>query len=322
MIAPRLRRTRVTCWQAALLLLPLISLPLRGASADVLNVADQKGLLHALCDASHALDGAPYSISWSEFPAAAPLLEALNAGAVDIGVSGDSPMLFAYAAGAPVRAVLALRPTSPDVTAVLVPPNSTIHSVADLRGHLIGVTKGSTGQALVLALLGQAGMSSQDVRFAYLSQMDASAAMRAGSIDAWATWQPYIGLQVAQGEARVLVDARNVPRGAGFAVSSTQALAKNGAEIGDFVRRLRQAQQWAVAHLDIYAGIYSHNTGVPLPVALAAAKALASAPIPMDENLQNTERTILALYVKAGIIPSMPDIKGAFDRRFEASPVQ
>jgi sulfonate transport system substrate-binding protein len=317
MVATRFRRTLATCLQAGLLLLPL-----GAASANVLNVADQRGLLHALCDAAHALDGAPYTISWSEFPAAAPLLEALNAGAVDIGVAGDSPMLFAYAAGAPVHAVLALRPAAADVMAILVPPQSNIHKVADLRGRLIGVTKGSIGQALVLALLGQAGMSAHDVRFAYLSQMDASAAMRAGSIDAWSTWQPYIGLQVAQGEARILVDARDVPRGASFAVSSTQALAKNGAEIGDFVRRIRQAQEWAGAHLDVYAGIYSRSTGVPLPIALTAAKALVGAPVPMDESLQSTERSILALYVRAGIIPSLPDISGAFDRRFESPPVQ
>ncbi len=58
------------------------------AAAATLNVANQKELLHALCNAAHALDGAPYSIAWSEFPAAAPLLEALNAGAVDAGVAG------------------------------------------------------------------------------------------------------------------------------------------------------------------------------------------------------------------------------------------
>jgi len=300
----------------------LLMLPLCTASAAVLNVADQKGLLHSLCDASHALDGAAYSISWSEFPAAAPLLEALNAGAVDIGVAGDSPMMFAYAAGAPVHAVLALLPASPELVGLLVPPNSPIHTIADLRGHLIAVTKGSIGQALVLGLLGQAGLSAHDVRFAYLSQMDAGAAMRAGSIDAWSTWQPYVAMQVAQGDARLLADGTNVVRGASFAVSSTQALAKNPAEIGDFVRRIRQAQQWGALHLDAYAAIYSHNTGVPLPIARLAAKALVGAPVPMDETLQRTERAVLALYVQAGILPSLPDISGAFDRRFESPPVQ
>jgi sulfonate transport system substrate-binding protein len=309
----RLRRVAAV---ASLLLMPL------GAAADELHVADQKGLLHALCDAAHALDGATYSISWSEFPAAAPLLEALNAGAVDIGVAGDSPMLFAYAAGVPVHALLALRPQSAAVVGLLVPQQSTIHSVADLRGHLIAVTKGSIGQALVLGLLEQAGLSSHDVRFAYLSQTDAGAALRSGGVDAWGTWQPYVGMEVSLGEARLLADGTNVLRGASFAVSSTQALANNAAEIGDFVRRVRLAQQWAAAHADTYAAIYSSSTGVPLPIARIAAKALIGAPVPMDANLQRTERDILALYVRAGVIPRLPDITGVFDRRFETLPVQ
>lgn len=300
----------------------LFMLPFGAARADTLNVADQKGLLHALCDASHALDGAPYTIAWSEFPAAAPLLEALNAGAVDIGVAGDSPVMFAYAAGAPVHALLALRPEAADAVGLLVPPQSGLHSVEDLRGHLIAVTKGSIGQALVLALLSQAGMQAHDVRFAYLSQMDASAAMRAGSVDAWGTWQPYIGMHVAQGEARVLADGTGVLRGASFAVSSTQALAKSGADIGDFVQRIRRAQAWAVLHVDAYAALYAKNTGVPLPIARTAAKALAGAPVPMDESLQRTERAVLALYVQAGIVPSLPDITGVFDRRFETPRIQ
>jgi len=310
--AGMLRRIAAAC----LVLHPL------GAAADELHVADQKGLLHALCDASHALDGAPYSISWSEFPAAAPLLEALNAGAVDIGVAGDSPVLFAYAAGAPVHALLALRPESAEAVGLLVPLHSGIHTIPDLRGHLIAVTKGSIGQALVLGLLAQAGLSPDDVRVAYLNQNDAGAAMRSGSVDAWSTWQPYVGMEVALGEARVLADGTNVLRGASFVVSSTQALANNAGDIGDFVRRIHQAQQWAAAHAETYASIYSRSTGVPLPIARIAARALIGAPVPMDAHLQRTERDILVLYVKAKVIPSLPDITGVFDHRFETPAVQ
>ena len=40
----------------------------------------------------------PYKIEWSEFPAAAPILEALNAGALDVGYTGDLSFLTVYAA--------------------------------------------------------------------------------------------------------------------------------------------------------------------------------------------------------------------------------
>ncbi len=66
----------------------------------VLKAGDQKGGLRALLEAADALKGVPYDIQWTEFPAAAPLAEALNAGAVDLGPIGDAPAIFALAAGA------------------------------------------------------------------------------------------------------------------------------------------------------------------------------------------------------------------------------
>src|SRR5438045_3232897 len=61
----------------------------------VLLLAKSRGQLAA------ALPGV--SVEWVEFVSGPPLLEALAAGAVDLGATGDSPPLFAQAAGAPLR---------------------------------------------------------------------------------------------------------------------------------------------------------------------------------------------------------------------------
>ena len=53
------------------------------------------------------------------------LAEALNAGAVDVGIIGDAPLLFALANGAPVKAI-AVDKSNPAGTAVLVPPGSAL----------------------------------------------------------------------------------------------------------------------------------------------------------------------------------------------------
>lgn len=68
-----------------------------------LRIADQKGGMRSQLEAANALQNLPYDIKWAEFPAAAPLAEALNAGAVDAGIIGDAPLLFALANGAPVK---------------------------------------------------------------------------------------------------------------------------------------------------------------------------------------------------------------------------
>jgi sulfonate transport system substrate-binding protein len=59
------------------------------ADAVVLRVGDQKGGNRSLLDISGLSKDLPYKIEWSEFPAAAPILEALNAGALDVGKAVD-----------------------------------------------------------------------------------------------------------------------------------------------------------------------------------------------------------------------------------------
>ena len=76
-----------------------------------LRIADQKGGMRSQLEAANALQNLPYDIKWAEFPAAAPLAEALNAGAVDAGIIGDAPLLFALANGAPVKAIAVIKAT-------------------------------------------------------------------------------------------------------------------------------------------------------------------------------------------------------------------
>jgi len=73
--------------------------------AIVLRVGDQKGGNRSLLDISGFGKDLPYKIEWSEFPAAAPILEALNAGALDVGYTGDLSFLSVYASGAPIKAI-------------------------------------------------------------------------------------------------------------------------------------------------------------------------------------------------------------------------
>jgi sulfonate transport system substrate-binding protein len=103
------------------------------ADAVVLRVGDQKGGNRSLLEISGFANDLPYKIEWSEFPAAAPILEALNAGALDVGYTGDLAFLSVYAAGAPIKAVGGTR-SDPKTQAILVRKDSPIQTAADLKG--------------------------------------------------------------------------------------------------------------------------------------------------------------------------------------------
>ena len=89
----------------------------------VLRVGDQKGNSQAVMEAAGVLKDVPYKIEWKEFPAAAPLLEALGAGAIDTGLVGDAPFTFAAAANVPVKAIGTIRQSNEGL-AILVPRDS------------------------------------------------------------------------------------------------------------------------------------------------------------------------------------------------------
>ncbi len=287
-------------------------------AAPTLDVADQKGVYHALCDAAHTLDGAPYRISWSEFPAAAPLLEALNAGAVDIGGVGDSPMLFAYAAGAPIRAVLAVRPGGTGRgAALLVRPDAPFKTLADLRGHLVGTTRGSVGHALILSLLDRAHINPTELRYAFLNPADARAALASGAIDAWSTWDPYVALEISQHAGRAVATGEGLAQGMLFDVASTRAIQQKAPQIDDFLQRLTRGLTWAAAHPAAYAAIYAKSTGLPLDVAQQTVSHMYATPVHISAALVAQERALLDLYVRAGIVTAQPDVANAFDTAFE-----
>ena len=143
---------------------------------NVLRVGDQRGGSRALMEAAGVLSDVPYKIEWSEFPAAAPLLEALNAEAIDTGIVGDAPFTFAVASGAPIRAIMAVQQDQGGL-AILVRANSPMKSLADLKGKRIGTGRGSVGHQLVLAALEDEKIPKGEINLSFLLPAEAKAAL-------------------------------------------------------------------------------------------------------------------------------------------------
>ena len=81
-------------------------------------------------------------VKWTEFPAGPQLLEGLNVGAIDFGTTGEAPPIFALAAGAHLVYV-GNQPPAPAGEAIIVPKNSPLKTVADLKGKRVAFNKRS-----------------------------------------------------------------------------------------------------------------------------------------------------------------------------------
>ena len=179
------------------------------AAQTTLRVGDQKGNSQAVMEAAGVLKDVPYKIEWKEFPAAAPLLEALGAGAIETGLVGDAPFTFAAAANVPVKAIGAIR-QSREGLAVLVPRESRIQSFEDLKGKKIATGRGSIGHQLILAALESRGWSPGDVQIVFLAPSDAKVAYTQGSVDAWSTWEPYVSQEEVLFQSRRVITAEGI----------------------------------------------------------------------------------------------------------------
>jgi sulfonate transport system substrate-binding protein len=283
-----------------------------------LRVGDQKGGNRALLEIAGLAKDLPYKIEWSEFPAAAPILEALNAGALDFGYTGDLAFLTVYAAGAPIKAIGGTR-SDARTQAILVRNDSPIKTIADLKGKRLAGTRGGWGQFLIDATLEKAGNAINDATFAPLGPVDAKIALVAGSIDGWAVWEPYVSYATLKDNARVVADGAGLTPTITFYVASDQAIATKRAAVQDLVQRLNKARLWSLDHIAEYAKATAELTKLPEDVLLNAYNAQRTDAIVIDAGVVKEIQEASDRATRYGILSKTLDVDKALDRSFTAA---
>lgn len=288
---------------------------------NILRVGSQRGGTKALMLASGVLSDAPYKVEWAEFAAAQPLLEAIGAGAVDVGVTGDAPFVFAYLSGSPIKAVTAqyVKERTPGALVLLVPARSKAQSIHELKGATIATTRGSVGHYLVIRALQEANLPADWVKIAFLQPGEARAAFESGSLDGWAVWSPYVKPAIDQG-ARIVVEGSGLVEGYGFDIANESAIAHKRPILADFVRREAKALEWARNNRQAYAEVLAKETGLPLDVALDYANRNARTTVDIDEKLIADQQAVIDNFAKAGAARGARPIRDAFDRELSAAP--
>ncbi|WP_315705180.1 MULTISPECIES: ABC transporter substrate-binding protein [unclassified Bradyrhizobium] len=290
----------------------------KAAEQVVLRVGDQKGGNRSLLEISGLADNLPYRIEWSEFPAAAPILEALNAGALDVGYTGDLSFLTVYAGGAPIKAIGGTR-SDAKTQAILVRQDSPIKSAGDLKGKRLAGTRGGWGQFLIDATLEKAGYKLDDATFAPLGPVDAKVALLAGSVDAWAVWEPYVSYAVLKDKARVIADGDGLTPTITFIVASEAAIVAKRAAVQDFVNRLNKARLWSLDHIAEYARNTAELTKLPEDVVQSAYQAQHTSPIAIDDGVVNEVQAASDRATRYGILTKHLEVSKAVDRSFTAA---
>ena len=242
-------------------------------------------------------------IQWTEFPAGPQLLEALGAGSLDFGMTGDTPPVFAQAGGGDVIYV-GVEPPKPGSSAILVPPDSSITSLSDLRGKRIAFQRGSSSHYLVLRALQKAGLRYQDIRPVYLAPADARAAFESHSVDAWAIWDPYWAAAQGSTPARVLVTGVGLSDNNTFYLSSRQFAGQHAQTIQALFAVLSEADRRVQQHPAEAPQLIASATGLDPEVAKLFLSRRPSAPVgPLGAAVIATQQALADSYAAAGLIP-------------------
>lgn len=284
----------------------------RALAATPLHVGDQKGGAQALLTAAGLTTRSPVPLQWSLFAGAPMLIQALTAGAVDVGVIGDAPLVFAQAGGSPIKAVAAIQ-TDGTMTAIVVRKDSPIRSIQDLKGRSIATLKSQTGHYLTLAALRDAGMHDDDVRFVFVPPTAAKMALQNGSVDAWATWGPYIADAKIDDGAREIVNGGRLMSGLSYVVATDEALQNQRNAIIAYNRLLRDGHQWMLTHAEDYAVAWSRETGLSLPVAREVVRTSMASVVPITPDILRKQQGVSDFMTATKMIPGSWDAKAVTD---------
>lgn len=273
-------------------------------SATVLNYLRTKG------DLEKALSAVGGSVTWAEFPAGPPMLEAMNAGSIDFGFTGETPPVIAQAGGTPV-VYIAYDASNPQAEAIVVHKDSPIKSVADLKGKKIAFAKGSNTNYLVVKALESAGLKYADIQPAFLPPADARAAFENRSVDAWAIWDPYLAVAEEKAGARILVDATGlVPNHSYFLAA--QSFVQSQPELLQIVmEQVKQANDWVAKNPTEVAKFLSRSMGIDAAAIEKAERRRQYGVLPLSNEVISKQQQVADTFHKLELIPKQVNVQAA-----------
>lgn len=258
----RFTRRATLTMSLAVLAAPAI---LRAAPATELRVGWQKGGILGLVKGQGAFEKALADkgivVSWSEFTSGPPMLEALSANALDFGYTGNVPPIFAHAARGNLVFVGASQ-TSREGHAILVPKDSPIQTIADLKGQKIAFKRGSSAHYATIKLLNTAGLTLDDIQAQDLAPPDAIAAFDAGAIGAWTIWDPYFAMAEERPNTRVLSTTEITDPDYAFYSANGDYARENPALVKNLVEVIRAVGTEGQANLDATTKTFAQETGL------------------------------------------------------------
>jgi sulfonate transport system substrate-binding protein len=230
-----------------------------------------------LAKVTGAFDDAPYKVKFARFDYGPPLVQAAASGDIDLGYVGTVPPITGAAKQYGFKIVATQHGSDATKAAenIIVPKDSPIQTLADLKGKKIAIPQGSSAHGLALLALKSVGLTPKDVELVYLSPAAGATAFNTGKVDAWSIWNPQSAIAVGDGARIVAKGLPPIDQVNNYYVATDKSLndPTRRAALADVLTRVARIFNWAQQHPDDYAKAIAKETGVPLQDARATVDA-------------------------------------------------
>jgi sulfonate transport system substrate-binding protein len=304
--------TRRNIIAGALILTSLAIAPAQAQEKPAeIRIGTQKGGFFPAVRQRHTVEDAfkplGIEIKWVDFQFGPPLLEAINVGAVDFGFVGDSPPIFAQAGGARIRYVAAVK-SDGNTQAIIVPKDSPIKTLADLKGKRVAFGKGSSAHNLLVVALEKAGLAWGDITPAPLAPADATAAFLKGAVEAWSIWDPYLALAELKENARVIAFDKDVHKPNAFYIAGSDFVDKHPTLVAKLNSVFASEGKWADGHHEEVAKAQSEATGVDIEAVKRFVSRSNYRVVPLDDEVIKSQQAIADRFTRLGLIPKSVNV--------------
>lgn len=263
-----------------------------------------------------------FGVDYSLFQSGHLVIEALNGGSLDFGTMSEIPPVFAAASSIQSFRQIATIVGDVNNQVILLPRNSPIHDLADLKGRRIAYVRATTSQYFLIRMLQSVGLGWKDIHPVAMSPTDGMAAFSHGAIDAWAIYGFQIQRAIATQGAQVLKTALGFLSGNYIASAHVDALADpdKARQIGSYLELLKQGFAWKARNEERFAKALAQEIEVPLDYVLDQLRN-ASQPsglVPVSKEAIASQQAVADTFHDAAFLPRRIDVGRLWDDRYAA----
>lgn len=249
------------------------------------------------------------TVEWSKFTADPQLLEAMNVGSLDVGAVGETPPIFAQATGIPFVYIASTRPGTGEGTAIVVPKDSPIKTVADLKGKSLAFQRATASQYFVVKALQEAGLKLSDVKYINLISPETRAAILRRSIDAGVLSDPQLAAFQRSVGVRILRDGKGITTQGGYYLAASQFVKDNPDLVKILLEEINNVGKWAEAHPRDVAEIIASDAKLDLTTLETTVKWRRYTLRPMTDAILSRQQEIADLFYEQKFITKKINVK-------------